>query len=92
MVFPKKGKEPEMPWRDPFRHEIKLAILDRCHSINMKDLDGLRKALGILPEKDEITERADKEHVCYLIAQKPEEVRMLNIVADMLYPYEYWWD
>ena len=91
MVFPKKGREPQMPWRDPIRHEIKSAIFNRCHSISIAEVDKMRKALDILPERDRITIE-DKEVACLLISEKPEEVRHLNILADMIYPYEYWWD
>ena len=93
MVFPKKGKEPQMPWRygTSIRHEIKSAIFNRCYSIGIEEIDKMRKALDILPEKDRITVE-DKDRACLLISEKPEEVRQLNILADMLYPYEYWWD
>lgn len=91
MVFPKKGKEPEMPWEDEVRHKIKSAIFSRCHSINIAQVDMIRKVLDIFPEKDHL-DVTDKEHACLLISEKPEEVRSLNILADMIYPYEYWWD
>ena len=83
-----KKEEFQMPWSDPIRHEIKSAIFSRCHSMDIAEVDKMRKALDILPEKDRITVE-DKWHACLLISEKPEEVRHLLVVADFLYPYEY---
>lgn len=83
-----KEAEPQMPWSDPIRHGIKSAIFGRCHSMDIAEVDKMRKALDILPEKDRITVE-DKWHACLLISEKPEEVRHLLVVADFLYPYKY---